>query len=186
MKALLLILLVLTVSSCGKKGVVMEPSSMGIVDSLTGKKDFEIHKLINETTCIDDMLKSELGEKEQIKKVVTDTDINYCNGLRVRVKVFKISGGEKLRAYGFAESSSGKSSCLRDGSDFNKVMFLGYEGTLNGDGIKISLGGHLYSTDKKLIKSDRLKTKFVSFDVASFSGEMGFFENSELKCWAIH
>lgn len=185
MKALLLILLVLAVSSCGKKGVVMEPSSMGIVDSLTGKKDFDITKVVNEQACIDDLLKSEMNEKEFIKKVVTDTDINYCNGLRVRLKVFKMNEG-KLRVYGFAESSSGKSTCLRDGSDFNKVFLRGYEGTLNGDGIKISLGGHLYTAEKKLIKSDRRKTKYVSFDVASFEGEMGFFENNDLKCWAIH
>lgn len=185
MKALLLILLVLSISACGKKGVVMEPSSMGIVDSLTGKKDFDITKVVNEQVCIDDLLKSEMGEKEYIKKVITDTDVSYCNGLRVRLKVFKMNGG-KLRVYGFAESSSGKSSCLRDGSDFNKVFLLGYEGTLNGDGIKISLGGHLYTAEKKLIKSDRRKTKYVDFDVASFEGEMGFFENNDLKCWAIH
>lgn len=185
MKALLILVLAISVSSCGKKGATMEPSSMGIVDSLTGKKDFEVAKVVNETTCIDDMVKAELGEKEHIKKVLEDTDINYCNGLRVRLKIFKISG-DKMRAYGFAESSSGKSSCLKDGSDFNKVIFVGYEGTLNGDGIKISLGGHLYTAEKKLIKSDRRKTKFVSFDVASFSGEMGFFENNDLKCWAIH
>lgn len=184
MKALLILTLVLSVSSCGKKGVVMEPSSMGIVDSLTGKKDFVAPKVVNEVTCIDEMLKLELGEKETVKKVLTDSDINYCNGLRVRVKIFKISG-DKMRAYGFAESSSGKSSCLKDGSDFNKVFLRGYEGTLNGDGIKISLGGHTYK-DSKLIKGDNRKDKYVDFDVASFSGEMGFFENNNLKCWAIH
>lgn len=184
MKALLILTLVLAVSSCGKKGVEMEPSSMGIVDSLTGKKDFEIPKVVNEVTCIDDMLKAELGEKEKVKKVLTDTDINYCNGLRVRLKVFKISG-DKMRAYGFAESSSGKSSCLKDGSDFNKVFLRGYEGTLHGDGIKISLGGHVY-LESKLIKTDGFKNKYVDFDVAAFSGEMGFFENNKLKCWAIN
>jgi hypothetical protein len=185
MKNLLLILFILSVSSCGKKGVVMEPSSMGIVDSLTGKKDFDTTEIVNEQTCIDDILKSELSEKEYIKNVITDADINYCNGLRVRLKVFKMNAG-KLRVYGFAESSSGKSSCLRDGSDFNKVIILGYEGTLHGDGIKISLGGHLYTAEKKLIKSGRRKTKYVDFDVASFKGEMGFYENNDLKCWAIH
>lgn len=186
MKTLLILMLALAVSSCGKKGVTMEPSSMGIVDSLTGKKDFEAAKIVNEQVCIDDMIKTELNEKEYIKKVEEDADISYCNGLRVRVKIFKIKGDSKLRAYGYAQSSSGKSTCLRDGSDFDKTMFLGYEGTLNGDGIKISLGGHMYTSEKKLIKSDRRKTKFVKFDVASFEGEMGFFEDGELKCWAIH
>lgn len=184
MKALLILTLVFTVASCGKKGVEMEPSSMGIVDSLTGKKDFELHKIVNEVTCIDNMLKAELGEKEKVKKVLTDTDINYCNGLRVRLKIFKISG-DKMRVYGFAESSSGKSSCVKDGSDFNKAFLRGYEGTLNGDGIKISLGGHIY-VDSKLMKSEGRKHRHVEFDVATFSGEMGFFENNELKCWAIN
>lgn len=182
MKALLILTLVLTVTACGKKGVVMEPSSMGVVDSLTGKKDFEFKKLVNEVNCIDDMLKAELGEKEIVKKVLTDTDISYCNGLRVRIKIFKTSG-DKIRAYGFAESSSGKSSCIKDGSDFNKALFRGYEGTLHGDGITISLGGHTYA-GSKLIKSDGRKNKYVDFDIASFTGEMGFFENNVLKCWA--
>jgi hypothetical protein len=184
MKSHFILMLVLTVLSCGKKGVEMEPSSMGIVDSLTGKKDFVAPKVVDEVTCIDEMLKAELGEKEIVKKVLTDADINYCNGLRVRLKIFKISS-DKIRVYGFAESSSGKSSCLKDGSDFNKVFLRGYEGTLNGDGIKVSLGGHTY-TNSKLVKSNGFKNKYVDFDIASFSGEMGFFENNELKCWAIH
>lgn len=186
MKAFLILTLVLSISSCGKKGVVMEPSSMGIVDSLTGKKEFELAKAVNEKICIDDLIANELGQEEYVKKVIEDADINYCNGLRVRVKIFKVSGEKKLRAYGVAESSSGKSSCLRDGSDFDKAFLRGYEGTLNGDGIKISLGGHLYTGEKKLIKSESFKTRFVKFDVASFSGEMGFFEDNALKCWAIH
>lgn len=184
MKAFIILTLVFAVSSCGKKGVVMEPSSIGIVDSLTAKKDFVVPKVVNEVTCIDDMMKEELNEKQSVKKVMVDTDITYCNGYRVRVKVLKITGDKKLRVYGFAESTSKKSSCLKEGSDFNKVFLRGYEGTLNGDGIKISLGGHEYSKEQKLMKNAGFKDKFVNFEETSFAGDMGFFENNELKCWS--
>ena len=183
MKTFLLIILVLGLSSCGKNGVVMEPTSMGIVDSLTYKKDFTSVKIVNEQVCIDDLLETEINEKEYVKKVITDTDISYCDGLRVRLKVFKMNDG-RLRVYGFASSKSGKNSCLRDGKDFNKVFFLGYEGSLKGDGINISLGGHSYTPAKTLIKSEKHKSGYVKYDVASFKGEMGFFENNKLVCWA--
>lgn len=183
MKAFLIIILVFGLSACGKKGVVMEPSSMGIVDALTFKKDFTTVKIVNEQVCIDDLLESEINEKEYVKRVITDADISYCDGLRVRMKVYKMNDG-KLRVYGFALSTSGKSSCLRDGKDFNKVFFLGYEGTLKGDGINISLGGHSYTPSKTLIKSEKRRSGYVNFNVASFKGEMGFFENNKLVCWA--
>lgn len=185
MQNFLLIILIFSISSCGRKGVVMEPSSMGIVDSLVSKKDIINIKEVNDKVCIDDILKIEMNEKESIKKVITDTDVIYCNGLRVRLKVFKMNAS-KLRVYGFAESSSGKSSCLRDGSDFKNYLYFGHTGTLTGDGIKISLGGHSYTAEKKLIKSDQRKMKYVKFDIASFEGEMGFFENNNLSCWATH
>lgn len=171
--------------SCGKKEAITEPSSMGIVESLSTKKTFEPAKSINEETCIDETMKKELGEKEVVKKVLADSDINFCNGLRVRVKIFKVSNSD-IRVYGFAESSSGKLSCLKHGRDFTKFPLLGYQGTLLGNGIKISLGGHQYTSDNKLITSDKLKAKHVQFDVATYEGEMGFFENDSLKCWAIH
>lgn len=182
---LLLTLIVgVTLFSCGKKEVVNEPASMGIVETMSSKKTFEPSRLINEENCIDESMRKELGENEVVKKVEADSDINFCNGLRVRVRIYKIKNGEH-RAYGFAQSSSGKMSCLKQGKDFSKFPFLGYEGTLIGNGIKISLGGHQYSSDNKLIKSDKLKAKHVKFDVATYSGEMGFFENDNLKCWAI-
>lgn len=131
------------------------------------------------------MLQKELGEKEVVRKVMADSDINFCNGLRVRIKIFRTSG-EDIRAYGFAQSSTGKLSCLKNSRDFFKVPLLGFKGTLTGSGIKISLGGHQYTSEQKLISSDRLMGKYVKFDVATFSGEMGFFENDTLKCWAIH
>lgn len=185
MKALIFLTLVLSVVSCGKKGVVEDPGSIGIVDSLSAKKDFVVPKVVNEVTCIDDILKAELSEKDKVEEVLVDTDINYCNGLRVRLKVLKIEGDKKLRAYGFAESSSGKSSCVRDGSDFNKAPLQAkYEGTLNGDGIKISLGSHKYGKDSKLEKTSWLSSKYIKFEATSFDGELGFFENNELKCWS--
>ena len=184
MKTFLLIILVLGLSSCGKKGVVMEPSSMGIVDALTLKKDFTTVKIVNEQVCIDDLLEAEKNKNEYVKKVMTDTDISYCNGLRVRLKVYKMNDG-KLRVYGFASSTSGKNSCLRDGKDFNKVFLLGYEGTPKGDGINISLGGHSYTPAKTLIKSNKRQSGYVGFNIASFRGEIGFFENGELTCSEI-
>ena len=171
--------------SCGKKETVSEPSSSGIVDSLSTKKAFETVKPINEETCIDEVMQKDLGEKEVVKKVLADSDINFCNGLRVRVKIFKTSGDD-IRIYGFAQSSTGKLSCLKNARDVKKLPFLGYQGTLTGNGVKISLGGHQYTSENKLISSDHLKAKYVKFDVASYSGEMGFFENDNLKCWAIH
>lgn len=179
-----IVILGLLVISCGKKGS-NEPGSMGIVDTLTTKKNFASEKVVDEKNCIDDVLIRELGEKDFVRKVVDDSDISFCNGLRVRVKILKISNGE-LRVYGYAESTTGKMSCLRQGGDFQRFPFLGDQGTLIGDKIKISLGGHEYTSEGKLVKSDRFKGKFVKFDMASYSGEMGFFENNKLKCHAQH
>ena len=180
MKAFLLIILVFNFSSCGKKGVIMDPTSMGIVDSLKIKSEASVVKEVSEQICIDELLKSEMSDKEEIKRVITDTDISYCNGMRVRLKVFKMKD-KKLRVYGLAESTSGKRSCLRGGRDFKKNVTLGtnYEGTLIGDGIKISLGGHEYTTSNKLVQ---VKRGNVYFNDTSFKGDMGFFENNELVC----
>lgn len=183
-KCLSILILGLLVISCGKKGST-QPNSMGIVDTLTTKKNFSSEKIVDDKNCIDDVLLKELGEKETVKKVVDDADISFCNGLRVRVKIFKISNGE-LRVYGFAESTTGKMSCLKQSGDFQRFPFLGDQGTLFGDKIKISLGGHEYTSEGKLIKSNRFKAKYVRFDVASYSGEMGFFESNKLKCYAQH
>ncbi len=183
-KCLSIMILGLLVISCGKKGS-SEPGSMGIVDTLSTKKNFAAEKIVDEKNCIDDALLSELGEKDVVKKVTDDSDISFCNGLRVRVKIFKISNGE-LRVYGYAESTSGKMSCLRQSGDFQRIPLLGDQGTLIGDKIKISLGGHEYTSEGKLVKSDRFKGKFVKFDMASYSGEMGFFESNKLKCYAQH
>ncbi len=184
MKVLLIILIALSVSSCGKKSVSMDPASMGIVDSLVGRKGVFAEKIISDETCIDEVLKLELGTKETIKKELSDSDITYCNGLRVRVKVVKLSNGV-IKALGFAEGSKGKKSCLKEGKDFKKTLFLGVQGSLVGDGIKISLGGHAYTSSNKLITSKSFKNRHVKLDIASFSGEMGFFEDNNLKCWAI-
>lgn len=183
-KFISIMILSFLIISCGKKGT-SEPGSMGIVDTLTTKKNFSSDKLVDEINCIDNVLVKELGEKDVVKKVLDDSDISFCNGLRVRVKIFKISNGE-LRVYGFAESTSGRKSCLRQSGDFQRFPFLGDQGTLFGDKIKISLGGHEYTSEGKLIKSDRFKGKYVKFDMASYSGEMGFFESNKLKCYAQH
>lgn len=171
-------------TSCGKKDIIEEPASMGIVDSFANKRIIEPNK-INEENCIDEAMKRDLSEQELVKKVLAESDISYCNGVRVRVKIFKLST-EEIRVYGFAQSSSGKLSCLRNGKDLKRIPFFGYQGTLNGNGIKVSLGGHQYTTEGKLITSDKLSGKYVKFDVATYSGEMGFFENDTLRCWAIH
>lgn len=184
MKVLLIILLAMSLSACGKKSVSMDPASMGIVDSLVGKKGLFTQKIVNDETCIDEVLRLELGTKDTVKKELSDSDISYCNGLRVRVKVMKLSNGT-IKALGFAEGSKGKKSCLREGKDFDKTLFLGVQGTLVGEGIKISLGGHAYTSSNKLITSKSFKNRHVKLDIASFSGEMGFFEDNALKCWAI-
>lgn len=172
------------VISCGKKGST-EPNSMGIVDTLSTKKNFSSEKIIDDKNCIDEALLKELSDNETVKKIVDDSDISFCNGLRVRVKAFKISDGE-IRVYGYAISTTGKMSCLKQSGDYQRFPFLGAQGTLFGDKIKISLGGHEYNSEAKLVKSNRLKAKFVKFDMTSYSGEMGFFENNKLKCYAQH
>lgn len=185
MKNLIFILSVVTIVSCGTKKELLSPSSMGIVDALTTRKDFQRAKGINEVTCIDEALQASLNNEERVKDVDVDTDINFCNGLRVRLKVFKMSKTQ-FRAFGFAQSSSGKMSCLTQNKDFKKLPILGYEGTLIGEGIKIALGGHLYTSNNELEKSSKLLGKYVKFDDVNYRGELAFFENENLKCWAIH
>lgn len=185
MKALLIIALAFSAVSCGKKSVLNEPSSMGIVDSLVGQRsNVADEKVINDVTCIDEILKLELGTKDTVKKELSDSDITYCNGLRVRVKVVKLGSGA-LKAFGYAEGTKGKKSCLREGKDFDRTIIMGVQGTLVGEGIKISLGGHAYTSGNKLITSKSFKDRYVKLDIAAFSGEMGFFEDGNLKCWAI-
>lgn len=185
MKALLIITLAFAAISCGKKSVITDPSSMGIVDSLMGQRSNSANgKDINDVTCIDEILKLELGTKDAVKKELSDSDITYCNGLRVRAKVVKFSSGA-IKVFGYAEGTKGKKSCLREGKDFDRTMFMGVQGTLIGEGIKISLGGHAYTSGNKLITSKSFKDRYVKLDIASFSGEMGFFEDGNLKCWAI-
>lgn len=181
MKSYFLFILVLILASCGRNDVVMEPSSMGIVESLIKREDSSLTKMITEKECIDDLLVNEMNEKEKVRKVVTDTDINFCNGSRLRLKIFKMND-TKLRVYGFAETSTGEMSCLRDGDDFKKVFLKGHEGTLTGEGIKISLGGHLYKDNKKLIKSENRKVQYVTFKDTAFQGDIGLFVNNELLC----
>ncbi|MBC7428656.1 MAG: hypothetical protein H7336_08605 [Bacteriovorax sp.] len=184
MKMLSILILGLFVSSCGKK-VIMKASPMSGSSALTMTKEFKSDKVTDDVTCIDNILVKDLGEKEIVKKIVDDSDISFCNGLRIRIKVFKISSGE-IRVYGFAESSSGRTSCLKQGSDFDRVPLLGDQGTLVGDKITITLGGHSMDSNGKVVKSDHLKGKFVRFDGASYSGEIGFYEGAKLKCWAQH
>lgn len=184
-KTLLTLMALTLVVSCGKKESMTAPASMGIIDSLTGKRVFADEKQVTEQSCIDEVMQKDLGKEEVVKKILDDSDIVFCNGLRVRVKIFR-TNIDDIRAYGYAESTTGKSSCLKYGKDFKHYPLLGYRGTLQGDVIKISLGGHQYTSEGKLIASEKLRAKVVKFDMANYSGEMGFFENDKLKCWAIH
>ena len=181
-KYLSIMIMILILISCGKKSP-NESSSITNSDALSGKKSFSSENIIDDKNCIDEAIIRELGENDYVKKVIDDSDVSFCDGLRVRIKSFKISNGE-LRVYGFAQSTSGQSSCLKQGSDFKRFPFLGDQGTLIGDKIKISLGGHEYSPEGKLNKAKGLKAKFVKFDIASYKGEMGFFESNQLKCHA--
>lgn len=185
--------------SCAKKEVILGPESSsssstsnsstndGKIDPITGKKtivDRATQPPVDEKICIDDAKLKDIEDNEKISEVIDDTDFNYCNGLRVRLKIFKYSTGD-YRAYGFVISSSGRQSCVRQARDFSKVPMLGFKGTLLGSGIKVSLGGHEYDSDNKLKSSKKLSAKHVRFGSYSFSGELGVFENGTLTCWAI-
>jgi hypothetical protein len=184
MKIIFCIILSSVLLSCGKKTTI-KPSANSFVDTFISKKSFSNSKEISDQICIDDVMINDLGDNDNIKKILDDSDISFCNGMRVRIKIFKISNGE-VRVYGYAESSTGVKTCLRQDLDYQRVPFVGNQGTLFGEKIKISLGGHGYNAEKKLIKSTHLKGKFVKFDGANFSGEMGFFEKDNLKCWSNH
>ena len=69
MKAFFIIVFVLGLSACGKKGVEMDPRT---VDALTLKKESATIKIVNEQVCIDDLLASEMNEKEYAKRVITN------------------------------------------------------------------------------------------------------------------
>lgn len=169
--------------SCGKS-TLMPPATKN-----TFNNQPQLNRLgdsiIGDKTCIDDKLINELEEDELTKKTIDDADINFCNGLRIRIKIIKTTKNKTL-VYGFAESSSGRRTCLREDKDFKRILFLGSRGSLVGEEIKISLGGHSYDSKGKLIKSAHLSGRNVDFKIASFSGEIGFFEKGKLKCWSMN
>lgn len=184
--------------SCGKKEILAGPEVSSSTSSkstsasetqtpINGKKpivDPRKQPQVSDNICIEEAMKKDLEDKEKVSKITADSDITYCNGLRVRLKIFRFSTGDH-RAYGYAISSSGRQSCIKQGRDFSKNLLMGYKGSLLGSGIKISLGGHSYDGDNKLISSKKFSAKHVNFDFSTFSGEMGFFENDELVCWSI-
>lgn len=198
MKSTLLLALIAStvLVSCGKKEYILGPestssstsnsSTTGKAEQIPGKKpvvDPKTQPVVDDKICIDNAKEKDMEEKEKITDITDDADIVYCNGLRVRLKIFKFSTGE-YRAYGYAISSSGRQSCLKPGRDFKRSL-LGFRGTLLGSGMKVSLGGHKYDSDNKLISSKKLSGKFVNFKREEFSGEMGLFENDELTCYSI-
>jgi hypothetical protein len=185
--------------SCGKKEYILGPESSssssstnsstnnGKTDPVNGKKtivDPKTQPVVDDKICIDNAKEKDMEEKEKLEDITDDADVIYCNGLRVRLKIFKFTSGE-YRAYGFAISSSGRQSCIRSGRDFKRVSLLGFKGTLLGSGMKVSLGGHKYDADNKLIPSKKLSGKLVNFKREEFSGEMGLFENDVLTCYSI-
>lgn len=185
MKQIILCLLVfnLMIVSCGKRHV--GPSVLETISSETSFKNLIDNKVdINERSCIDELLAKELEAGESIKKLVINTDIDFCNGVRVRLKTYKFAS-KKYKAYGFVRSNSGHESCLKETEDFSNTQFFGDKGVLVGDDVLIILGGHQFNSDKRVIPSEHRLARFVKFDWKTYKGEMAFFEKDKLRCWAI-
>ena len=149
------------------------------------KANFPQPEVIDEETCIDDKLGKELDSGEKLKKVIINADVKFCNGVRIRVKSVKFESN-KYKAYGYVQSNSGHDSCLRETKDFKHSLFLGDQGTLEGDTIKIALGGHDYDKDGKLTLSEHSIDKYVKFAWDNYTGELAIYEKGKLRCWAIH
>lgn len=143
---------------------------------------------INERNCIEEKLAKELDSGESIVKMVINSDIDFCNGVRVRLKSYLFSS-KKYKVFGFVRSNSGAETCLVESDNYThkRVMMksVGDEGVLVGENIKILLGGHEFDSDNKLKPSEHKLARFVRFEWGTYHGEMGIVEKDRLRCWAI-
>ena len=175
-------LIIIASSSCGKK------STIGL-----GKYEFSKVVVNNETvmtadvsehTCIDNKLTKELDSGEAIKNMVINDDFTFCNGVRVRLKTYQFNS-KKYKAYGYVISNSGLQSCLTESTEFTHKMFFGDQGILNGNNIKILIGGHQLDSADKIVPSEHKLARYVKFDWGSYNGELAIFEKGKIRCWAI-
>lgn len=166
-------------ASCGNEKIVNAPATSTVSNS-NQSRSLLTEGMVDEVTCIDDVLSTYSHSSGFISKIVENTDITFCNGKRLRLKVYKLSNNEHL-ALGYLDGLS-KVRCLRSDIDFKKKPLIGYDGTLKGLDVKVGLGGFSYD-GKKLQKSKKLKEKHVRFDLTSFKGGMSIFEDDKLACW---
>lgn len=170
--------------SCGKKteqAPAVYEFSNGVSTETT---KFDKKELVNDHTCIDTPLNKDLDAGESIKKLVFNTDMDFCNGVRVRLKAYQFTS-KKYKAYGFVRSNSGHETCIKESDNFTHTPFLGEKGVLIGENVKILLGGHQFDSNNQLVPSDRRLSRYVKFEWGAYKGELAFMEKGKLRCWAI-
>jgi hypothetical protein len=175
-----ILLIIFAAASCGKKSTIVSAPQFE-TKALTVKAD--VAKDDIEHTCIDDKLNKDLESGDSIKKMITNSDLIFCNGVRLRLKTYQFAS-KKYRAYGYVRSNSGSDSCLSESDNFAHSL-LGDQGVLNGDDIKILIGGHQFDSDNKIVPSEHRLARHVKFDWGTYSGEMAIFEKGKVRCWAI-
>jgi hypothetical protein len=182
MKVLGILILLLAGSACGKKSTVTT-AQFAVSKALT---DTEVITKtdVSEHSCIDNKLTRDLDSGESIKKMVTNSDFTFCNGVRLRLKTY-LFASKKYKAYGVVHSNSGLESCLTESDDFTHTSFLGDQGVLNGLDIKILVGGHQFDSSNKIVPSEHRLARHVKFDWGAYSGELAFLEKGKVRCWAI-
>lgn len=187
---LLLLLIALSLLSCQKKLIetkaLFETSEIKVDDQNTNyeTKTPVTTKEINDKKCIDEKLIKDLNNNEKVKTQIADTDILFCNGIRIRLKTFQLTS-RKFKAYGFIQTNSGIESCLTESNTFSNTLFLGTRGILLGENVKVLVGGHKLDKEGKLIPSDHLLARYVKFDTYTYNGELAVLENGFPSCWAI-
>ena len=186
-KKILILLFSLIAVSCGKKST-LNPPVFSDTNRASTKTDInvnlEVAPEVNERNCIDDKLNKDLDAGESVFKIFINTDFTFCSGVRLRLKSYLFSS-RKYKAYGFVRSNSGKETCLTESESFDHKFLLGDQGVLDGNEIKILLGGHSFDENNKLKLSDHLLARTVKFDWGSYRGELAIFEKGKVKCWGI-
>ena len=186
LKKIIILFLSLIVISCGNKSSLGAPqfeTSRPLTDTKTITKD-EIVGEVSEHSCIDDKLNKDLESGESIRHLVINSDFMFCNGVRLRLKSYQFTS-KKYKAYGFVQSNSGKDSCLIESEDFTHIALLGDQGVLNGDDMKILIGGHSFNSDNKIQLSNHVLARNVKFSWDTYRGELAILEKGKVKCWAI-
>ncbi len=175
----------LVLLSCGKKSII-ESSFLGGSDSRTtaDAQTASNAGVVDERNCIDKKLTIDLDSGESIAKMVVNTDVTFCNGVRLRLKTYQFIS-KKYKAYGFVRSNSGRETCIEEANSLTHKWKLGDDGVLEGQEIKILLGGHQFDSDNKVIPSEHRLARRVTFEWGSYNGEMAIYEKGKVRCWAI-